>query len=385
MTKLCSLLLLLIFFVPGFCYAAPTISDISGTISNGESIVVSGASFETGPTIHKWDNFESGSNGDPIGNGWSYHTVDEGFSAPYYSDDTPRANRSLSIRCPFIYPKASCQFYKTAETSDKASIYTTFYIRIHKVSGATTTNYKYCYITPSATSFAGSMPRFVYHGNAGGYYITSQADNGGESFDCSTTAPEDNKWLRVELYGKESSGGATRDGEVYLYKQDNSTLLMESTGGCTSGGGGHDNTACQTRDADHWVNAHYGLYCGDRTGAQNGDTYYYDYSDVYLANNWARVEIGNNPTFANCTHREIQIPTAWAAGEITFTMNAGTFVADEITYLFVVDADGIASEGEEIIIGGEGATGGGHTISDIGSGAMTFDNVGSGAITITVQ
>jgi len=55
------------------------------------------------------------------------------------------------------------------------------------------------------------------------------------------------------------------------------------------------------------------------------------------------VEIGNADTWAACTHREIQPPTAWAASEITVTFNAGSFEDDDTVYLYVVDANGDAS------------------------------------------
>jgi hypothetical protein len=73
--------------------------------------------------------------------------------------------------------------------------------------------------------------------------------------------------------------------------------------------------------------------------------------DAYIDKTWARVEMGNNSIYANCTHREIQIPTAWASDEITVTVNQGTFAEDATAYLFVVDADGSVSDGYAVTIG----------------------------------
>lgn len=61
------------------------------------------------------------------------------------------------------------------------------------------------------------------------------------------------------------------------------------------------------------------------------------------------IEIGNASTWAACTHREIQIPTAWTTDEITATINQGS-LPDGTAYLFVVDADGVASDGYEITL-----------------------------------
>jgi len=74
-------------------------------------------------------------------------------------------------------------------------------------------------------------------------------------------------------------------------------------------------------------------------------TIYYD--DIYIDNVWNRVEIGDNSVFANCTHREIQIPTAWSDTEISFTLNTGS-LSSGTYYVFVVDSDGTASAGYPI-------------------------------------
>ena len=91
----------------------------------------------------------------------------------------------------------------------------------------------------------------------------------------------------------------------------------------------------------------------------NGDFYLVD---AYIDNTWARVEIGDNQIYNNCSHREIQIPTAWSSSEITVTINQGTFAAEETAYLFVVDSDGDVSSGYEIEIGGT-ASGSGSSAS----------------------
>lgn len=61
------------FFVFGvFCYAdlslaAPSISGIYGTISNGSQITISGSGFgNDGPNIIIFDDFEKGTNGNII-------------------------------------------------------------------------------------------------------------------------------------------------------------------------------------------------------------------------------------------------------------------------------------------------------------------------------
>ncbi len=64
------------------------------------------------------------------------------------------------------------------------------------------------------------------------------------------------------------------------------------------------------------------------------------FGELYADNSWARVVIGNESTLAASTHREIQFPTAWAAGEVTVTANVGSFADSTAAYLYVIDSDG---------------------------------------------
>jgi hypothetical protein len=83
----------------------------------------------------------------------------------------------------------------------------------------------------------------------------------------------------------------------------------------------------------------------------NGNTILY-YDDIYLDNTFSRVEIGNNPVYANCTHREIQVVTSWTDTNIKFNSNIDAFGKDEKLYLFVFDSDNIGntSQGYEMKI-----------------------------------
>ena len=76
-----------------------------------------------------------------------------------------------------------------------------------------------------------------------------------------------------------------------------------------------------------------------------------DLDDIYLDSTQARVEIGDNSSWDNCTHREIQIPTAWSSDLISITANQGSFSEGDTAYLFVVDENGNISDGYQITIG----------------------------------
>jgi hypothetical protein len=74
-----------------------------------------------------------------------------------------------------------------------------------------------------------------------------------------------------------------------------------------------------------------------------GDGWYFD--DVYISHTRARVVLGNAPVYSDCTHLEMQIPTAWYWGRVSINLNQGSFDEDESVYLFVIDKNNKVSNG----------------------------------------
>jgi hypothetical protein len=74
------------------------------------------------------------------------------------------------------------------------------------------------------------------------------------------------------------------------------------------------------------------------------------FADIYLDTSLARVVLGNAATLDACTLREVQIPTAWSESSISIVANLGAMSSGQTAYLFVVDSDGIASEGFPIAL-----------------------------------
>jgi hypothetical protein len=88
---------------------------------------------------------------------------------------------------------------------------------------------------------------------------------------------------------------------------------------------------------------------GNWIPAASGSQYFT--ADVYADTTWARVMIGNSPTFSATTDREIQIPVQWSAGSIQVNVNVNAFPAGQKMYLFVVDSGENASVGFPITAG----------------------------------
>ena len=59
------------------------------------------------------------------------------------------------------------------------------------------------------------------------------------------------------------------------------------------------------------------------------------FADIYLDYSRARVILGNAPTFAASTVREVQMPTVWNDSSIQISANLGAFANDELAYVYV--------------------------------------------------
>ena len=62
--------------------------------------------------------------------------------------------------------------------------------------------------------------------------------------------------------------------------------------------------------------------------------------DIYVDNTWARVMIGNAPTWAASTVHDIEIPTAWSASSITVSLHNDSSPNFNGAYLYVFDSNG---------------------------------------------
>lgn len=139
--------------------------------------------------------------------------------------------------------------------------------------------------------------------------------------------PEEGSWHRVEIW---RSFGADRDAETFNLRVDGQDRILWA-----GNGPGCD---LSTVTLVSWF--------GDPDERAAMDFYW---SEVYLDDTRARVELGDAPRFEDCGHRELQIPEAWSDGQLTIRVRLGTFVEGDPVYLFVVDEQGRASGGCPVV------------------------------------
>lgn len=137
------------------------------------------------------------------------------------------------------------------------------------------------------------------------------------------------RWQRIDWQIKSSSSGGVADGSLLLTRVG--TLpVSEIVDGITNDGNdsvwryiGFGQGITNVRAAN-----------GGAGSTVNLRVYY---GDLYIDTSWARVELGDKPVYGDCSHRELQVPSAWSDESVTVTVNKGGLNGAADVYLFVVD------------------------------------------------
>lgn len=171
-------------------------------------------------------------------------------------------------------------------------------------------------------------------------YFLNSGGSGQRSFDHNTFPHTENgNWYNFSLEVDQGT----------ILTSDGSIKMSVSTAGFTEVYQAKLFSSTQIRDGGNLDAIKIGWFMAYVT--QGTSNFYYD--DIYMDNSWARVEIGDSADYDLCTHREMQIPTAWATDEISITVNQGSFADDDTGYLFVIDEDGVESDGYAITFGSD--------------------------------
>ena len=335
--KIKIILSLVIFLTfPELAFGAPSISGVSGTVSDGQSMTISGIDFGTKSNVvpYRWDNFEQGNPGELV-TGWSGGT---GSDIARYSDEVQRGPIAHSVTSKHAFrPGAEnislCQ-------NDYANGYDVLYIdywyRLNPVdaSGISGRNYKPWRVWTNDITMQfnpGTFPPVEPYGPAGifGFY-----DNGNIDQSVSLWNGEDRdygNWKHEQaVIGVSDPGVANGTLHRYVNSQPigpfSDSLIFRT----------RNILPTEIRIGHYWAtDADPGdpETLPDNTGA---DVYI---DDLYIDRTWSRVEIGNASTYSACTHREIQVPSAWSSDSISFTINQGSFDNGAGAYLYVTDSN----------------------------------------------
>jgi len=327
--KINIILALLFLFVPEIVVSAP--SPTAASISGGV-LTIAGTAFgsKTLGAPLRYDDFEDGTLGTRIPSaqdtgGW--YTEVSGF--PYYSNTVQRVSGTQSARQEYITDEGCGIMLDNAKTTGGIPDGTTeLYVSGWFWMETWDNDSRNVKIINMGTGDGWQTRIDTYPDSDTGHmyaHISSTcADTATYDHDYAATPAAvlkpDQSWHRIETYLKIGSSGYR---DLYI----DGVKIAEISG--TFGG-----SSC---DIGYLYIGHY-FAIDTYTPSPKGRRYW---DELYVDVTRARVEISDSPTWGGATHKEIQIPTAWASSEITATLNRGSLTGD--IYAYVIDSDGLVN------------------------------------------
>ncbi|MGB3073225.1 MAG: hypothetical protein WBP40_03175 [Candidatus Moraniibacteriota bacterium] len=347
--------LLTLLVVPSTVLAAPAITNVTGVVSDGGAITISGSGFGVKPVAGPlvFDTFDSGTNGaDIVGRpptvttlsagGWTWDGVAVGGeeATPKYSSANQRSGSVASALANMngVQWNNSLTVY-----SPQSEYFASWYVYYDHYGGSISRNTKpwvmYGSVNNEPHTYSG-------WGDLADSSLRSSIADGGwsnpnEAYGGPATPDFYGKWLKLEVYLKQSSPGVANGAyKVWVTEPGQTTSLSLNR------------DPVQTRSVSSvWSQFTFvGAYCDsdpmDRKYRIYADDFYFDKTR-------ARVEIGNAPTYSATTVREVQPATAWSATGVSVTVNRGSFADAATAYLYVIDSTGaVNANGFPVTIGG---------------------------------
>lgn len=334
--------------IPNVVFATPLITVVNGNVIHKGAVVISGSGFGIKPVSAPilWETFENGQSGQSLvaGGVWS------GNSYFCYSDQEQRAKHSnLFLKASAEAGVVSGDVHIKVDSwaLSRKKLFTAWFkadlilmndgqikimdierAQLHATAPGLAESVLWC-INNCSSGFTGSNG----WGNMVYWYQGPVLLNLGQ---MNFNPYYNSSWQYIVFEYEESNFGVA-DGKVNVYKSSTAPLkgVIEKK-----------SLAGKMSQIEEGAVAQYAkLRAILASGASRADAYY---DDVYIDNTWQRVELGNNANYDLCTHREIQIPSSWSDNLISISVNQGSFEDSSDVYLFVVDAEGVASNGYPI-------------------------------------
>jgi len=331
-----SLLLLLALASAGL--SQPLVTGIAGEAVDGSDLTIFGTGFgqkiTSGPFL--WDTFESGAVGAQIRYNEAVIGEWEGghqSHVPVYSSTETRAG-SRSAYLDFVneYTANLCQ------NRTFSKLYMSFWYWQEDV-GNISRNQKTWRFYGDSDALQIFSQYFCDPAGAARFAIYDAGTSCSLNWSTSGEAIPTGEWVHHQVEYL-ASGPGESNGVLRLWENGSLVLNYSSWTRCS------DRTLSQIRLG------HYRAFDGVEGCPSNPGAHVY-IDDVYMDESWARVMVGNAPTWGVCTLREIQIPTSWSNNEITITFNAGSYQSGDSAYLYVISETGVAHDlGFEIVVGG---------------------------------
>jgi hypothetical protein len=345
---------LLVLFVSSLIYSAPSISGVSDTISDGETVVIAGTGFTSKSPAKPllWADFATDINPSSLGTRTEWDIIQDlnrttelptgaGTSNGVYGEwgGPNHWSHSFSVAMP-----GDGVYYSKVYTFGKR--YYTF---------PTTSNYKVWRLNPPLDcslqdgcgdpilNYNSSSPWFAHLNECDDNPDRFTNENGYNSYIEDVWQTEEVIWQYDGGSGLYYNSSPAAGSGIFAYWINGVRIFRQES-------------------IDNCLPQYVDLRMFDNFTAQNTPTDTPDPGErVYMTLMYAdtvynRVIIGNDSIYDSCTQREIAIPSAWGATEVSVTLVQGTFSNGDTGYVFVIDSTDTASTGYQIIFGATGSS-----------------------------
>jgi hypothetical protein len=350
-------------------HATPVVTSVSGSVTQGGTLTIAGSGFgsKSPAQPYFWAPMNGNMNPSSLGvlQSWATTPTSEftytagcgpapgtGCAAGIPANGSSADEWAIGIYSPSYYGSGN----DWNSYGQKTYVYRKSK-RNFSYTNNGSTNVKLIRVWGTSSSMINYYPDFywsVYNGRIG---VEDVPQNGANDYTmpaATVTVAEGpvNQWYSEEYELASNSTATSADGDFRIAinggpdlvsfpntQWEQNTITMK-----TASGSGGDGTMKLLYPV-HFLYENGGNWIPAASGSQ------YFTADVYADTTWARVMIGNSPTFSATTDREIQIPVQWSAGSIQVNVNVDAFPAGQKMYLFVVDSSENASVGFPITAG----------------------------------
>jgi hypothetical protein len=370
-----------LFVSSGSC--APVISGVQGTLSDKSSITITGSGFgSSGPNVVLYDDYEKGTSGGRVSTAsgsaqvgqWNQTIGDITYSTTYAHSGSKSGKSEWANAASGSIPQTQLNY----GGSDRVFLSWWQYVPAGKVIPGTTnpslggTNWKTFWIWSDPFPTSDHLTVYLNDTNGpGGWSYALSGDDTSLSYNSGSPSVYRSSYLTKGVWNRYSFYfyGSSSQGAIKMYEVSSIQgfhTILDSSGVNTM------------RSGQLWNRLTLPGY-----GRQDSNSQTY-VDDVYFATGTgaqARVEIGDRPVYTNCTNLALATPTSWSDGTVAATVRQGSFAGGQSAYLFVIDANGNASSGYQIALGGTSGGGGGQDVPPpAGDNPGGGDSGGSGTV-----
>ena len=333
--------------------SAPVVQHVSGALSHGGLITISGSDFGTkakaAPLV--WDDATGVDVGEKWDGAWpstigpynvAYHTPMRNIGLPHNHDTRYIAGDQYSPTVATAvaggaYGGGDVMVFKNVNVRQPFNVYASWYQRLDDSWTFGTNNniktfaYSVCcspYQMPNNWYTAYGPPHPTSSSDRGSQWLITDDGkslinpdlNGHNAWWGHAVNPAAGKWSKVEVAVK-----LTAQDNGYIRVYENGKRVMNYAG-----------------PTDKYAGTARTIGIGGWSLIKAPHNWRY-FADIYLDTSLSRIVLANNSVLAQATIVENQIPSSWSDTVITATVNLGQFQAGETAYLFVVDSTGTSS------------------------------------------